>query len=82
MAYNNTLNGINLTSSNWNTLFNNTVRDNHENGISLTDSHDLNLTSNTAFNNTHERHPAHERNRYQPDREQRELQRVQRYQPR
>jgi parallel beta-helix repeat protein len=45
------LSGINLTSSSWNTLFNNTARDNHENGISLTDSHDLNLTNNTAFNN-------------------------------
>ena len=48
MVYNNTLNGINLTNSNWNTVFNNTENDNIRNGIIATNSSGNALYKNTA----------------------------------
>ena len=42
------ISGINLTNSNWNTLFNNTANSNSQNGIVLTNSSNNTLYHNTA----------------------------------
>ena len=56
-AFNNTLDGINLTNSSWVTVYNNTAYDNHENGIGVYQSHDVNLHVEHGLQQHLERHP-------------------------